>query len=173
MITIVIIVMIFQFGPAWFLFSVHGCKGRYLAYLINWASGLSFYGSRVSLFFFLRPASFLDVAVDPQYNMKQYNKCILFKFPTFCYKIQKYVEETMCCIGFGRPIRDVVQELLEVEQADNVWRMKKPKATNGRREDYVRLPFVDDLCQHSAMQDFLRRKPSSQAKLTGRQIRSS
>ena len=49
----------------------------------------------------------------------------------------------------------------------------KPIATNGRREDYVRLPFVDDLCLHSAMQDFLRRKPSSQAKLTGRQIRSS
>ena len=49
----------------------------------------------------------------------------------------------------------------------------KPMATNGRREDYVRLPFVDDLRLHSAMQDFLRRKPSSQAKLTGRQIRSS
>ena len=50
---------------------------------------------------------------------------------------------------------------------------KKPRATNCRREDYVRLPFVDDLCLRCAMQDFLRRKPSSQAKLTGRQIKSS
>ena len=78
----------------------------------------------------------------------------------------------MCWIGFGLS-HDVRQELLEVEQANNVWRMKKPTATNGRREDYVRLPFVDDLCLHSAMQDFLRRKPSSQAKLTGRQIKPS
>ena len=46
---------------------------------------------------------------------------------------------------------------------------KKPIATNGRREDYVRLPFVDDLCLRSAMQNFLRRKPSSEAKLTERQ----
>ena len=52
-------------------------------------------------------------------------------------------------------------------------RTKKPIATNGRREDYVRLPFVDDLCLRSAMQDFLRRKPSSEAKLTERQTRSS
>ena len=57
--------------------------------------------------------------------------------------------------------------------ADGVGGTKKPIATNGRREDYVRLPFVDDLCLHSAMQDFLRRKPSSEAKLTGRQIRWS
>ena len=99
-------------------------------------------------------------------------KQILFTFPIFCYKIQKNVEETMCCIGFG-PSHDVLQELSEVENADDVGRTKKPIATNGRREDYVRLPFVDDLCLHSAMQGFLRRKPSSQAKLTGRQIRSS
>ena len=167
-----IIVVIVQFGPTWFFFSVHGCKGKYLAYLSELTTGLSFYRSWGSLFFFLRPASSLDVAVDPQYNMKQYNKCILFKFPTFCYKIQKYVEETMCCIGFG-PSHDVLQELSEVENADDVGRTKKPIATNGRREDYVRLPFVDDLCLHSAMQGFLRRKPSSQAKLTGRQTKSS
>ena len=49
----------------------------------------------------------------------------------------------------------------------------RAKATNGRREDYVRLPFVDDLCLRSAMQDFLRRKPSSQAKLTRRQTKLS
>ena len=79
----------------------------------------------------------------------------------------------MCCIGFG-PSRDILQELLEVEQC---WRRLEDEeaiiATNGRREDYVRLPFVDDLCLHSAMQDFLRRKRSSQAKLTRRQMRSS
>ena len=78
----------------------------------------------------------------------------------------------MCCTEFD-PSHDVLQELLEVEQADNVWRTKKPIATNGRREDYVRLPFVDDLCLRCAMQDFLRRKPSSEAKLTGRQMSSS
>ena len=40
-------------------------------------------------------------------------------------------------------------------------RTKKPITTNGRREDYVRLPFVDDLGLRSAMQDFLRRKLSN------------
>ena len=99
-------------------------------------------------------------------------KQILFTFPIFCYKILENVEETMCCRRFG-PSHDVLQELLEVENADDLWSTKKPITTNGRREDYVRLPFVDDLCLHSAMQDFLRRKSSSQAKLTGRQIRSS
>ena len=69
----------------------------------------------------------------------------------------------MCFLGFGPS-----HELLEVEQSDNVWRTKKPISTNGRREDYVRLPFVDDLCLRCAMQDFLRRKPSSKAKLTER-----
>ena len=71
---IVIIVVIVQFGSTWFLFSVHGCKGKYLTYLSKLTTGLSFYGSRGSLFFFLRPVSFLDVALDPQYNMKQYNR---------------------------------------------------------------------------------------------------
>ena len=94
------------------------------------------------------------------------------KFPTFCYKIQKYVEETMCFRGFG-PSHDALQEMMEEENADDLWSTKKPIATNGRREDYVSLPFVDDLCLRSAMQDFLRREHSSQAKLTGRQIRSS
>ena len=48
--------------PMWF-FSFHGCKGRYLTYLTNWASS-SFFG---------RPL-LLDATRDPQYNMKQYNK---------------------------------------------------------------------------------------------------
>ena len=78
----------------------------------------------------------------------------------------------MCWIGFG-PSHDELEDILEVEKSDDVWSTKKPIATNGRREDYVRLPFVDDLCLRCAMQDFLRRKPSSKAKLTGRQMRSS
>ena len=78
----------------------------------------------------------------------------------------------MCCIGFG-PSHDVLQELLEVENADDPWSTKKPITTNGRREDYVRLPFVDDLCLRCAMQGFLRRKLSNKAKLTRRQIKSS
>ena len=77
-------------------------------------------------------------------------KQILFTFQIFCYKIQKNVEETMCCRGFG-PSHNVLQELLEVENADDLWSTKKSITTNSRREDYVRLPFVDDLCLHSAM----------------------
>ena len=81
-------------------------------------------------------------------------------------------KKTVCYIGFG-PSHDELEDPLEVEKSDDVWSTKKPIATNGRREDYVRLPFVDDLCLRSAMQGFLRRKPSNKAKLTGRQIRSS
>ena len=66
------------------------------------------------MFFFLRPASSLDLALDAQHNMKQCNKMHFIQI-SFCYKIQKFVEETMCCIGFG-PSHDVLQELLEVEQ---------------------------------------------------------
>ena len=136
--------------------------------LLNyWASRLSFYGSQSSLFFFLRPACSLDVTLDPQYNIKQYDKI------DFIHILNILLQDSgMCCIGFG-PSHDVLQELLEVENYDDVWTTTKPIAINGRREDYVRLPFVDDLCLHSAMQDFLRRKPSSRTKLTGRQIRSS
>ena len=50
---------------------MHRRKGSYLAYLSNWTIFL--YDSRCSLFFFLRPAYSLDVAVDPQYNTTQYN----------------------------------------------------------------------------------------------------
>ena len=145
MITItIIIVVIVQFGPTWFFFSVHGCKGKYLAYLSELTTGLSFYRSWGSLFFFLRPASSLDLALDPQYNMKQYNKCILFNFPTFCYKIQKYVEETMCCIGFG-PSHDVLQELLEVEQC---WRRLEEEETNSHERSTWRLR-TPTICRRS------------------------
>ena len=50
---------------------MHRRKGSYLAYLSNWTIFL--YVSPCSLFFFLRPASSLDVAVDPQNNTTQNN----------------------------------------------------------------------------------------------------
>ena len=78
----------------------------------------------------------------------------------------------MFCIGLV-PFMTYFKSCWRQNNADGFCSTIKPIATNGRREDYVRLPFVDDLCLHSAMQDFLRRKPSSQAKLTGRQIRWS
>ena len=43
-------------------------------HLSNLTTVLSFYGSRSSLFFFLRPVFSLDVAFDPQYNMTQIKK---------------------------------------------------------------------------------------------------
>ena len=41
------------------------------AILATYLTELSFYSSGKSLFFFLRPASSLDVAKDPQYNTLQ------------------------------------------------------------------------------------------------------
>ena len=99
-------------------------------------------------------------------------KYILFTFPIFSYKIQKNVEET-CAASDLVPVMTYFKSFRRQKNVEDLWSTKKPIATNGRREDYVRLPFVDDLCLQSAMQDFLRRKPSSQTKLTGRQIKSS
>ena len=36
------------------------------------------------------------------------------------------------------------------------------QATNGRREDYIRLPFVDGLCLRGAMQGFLEENPPAE-----------
>ena len=78
---------------------MHHRKGSYRAYLSKWTIFL--YDSRCSLFFFLRPASSLDVAVDPQYNTTQYNAIhfihisnsaqnnITADLEIFYYKIQK------------------------------------------------------------------------------------
>ena len=78
---------------------MHRRKGSYRAYLSNWT--IFHYDPRCSLFFFLRPASSLDVAVDPQYNTTQYNAIhfihisnneknnITADLAIFCYKIQK------------------------------------------------------------------------------------
>ena len=74
-------------------------------------------------------------------------KYILFTFPTFCYKIQKHVEET-------KKLHTIWSQSWRTSRAVGGRTMlttfggstKKPRATNCRREDYVRLPFVDDLC---------------------------
>ena len=140
----IIIVVIVQFGPTWFLFSVHGCKGRYLVYLINWASGLSLYGSRGSLFFFLRPASSLDVAVDPQYNIKQYNKIHFIQISDILLQDSEICRRKMFCIGFG-PSHDVLQELLEVEKC---WRRLEGEKTNSHERSTWRLR-TPTICRRS------------------------
>ena len=85
----------------------------------------------------------------------------------------KKVNRQRAALGFTTS-HEVLQELSGYNTAGHFrMKAKKPIATNGRREDYVRLPFVDDLCLRSAMQDFLRRKPSSKAKLTKRQAKLS
>ena len=78
----------------------------------------------------------------------------------------------MFCIGLV-PFMTYFKSCWRQHNADGFCSTIKPIATNGRREDYVRLPFVDDLCLRSAMQDFLRRKLSSKAKLTRRQTKLS
>ena len=131
------------------------------------------------MFFFLRPASSLDVAMDPQFNHIQYDQehfIDIFKSKYFLLQdSEKKNKETACCFRIHCPSHDVLQELARVEHCRPLprTRTKKPVATNGRREDYVRLPFVDDLCLRSAMQGFLRRKLSSKAKLARRQTKSS
>ena len=141
---IVIIVVIVQFGPTWFLFSVHSCKGKYLTYLINCASGLSFYGSRGSLFFFLRPASSLDVALDPQYNMKQYNKIFFIQISNIL------LQDSEICWRNDVLHRiwshhDVLQELLEVEHC---WRRLEYDETNNHERSTWRLR-TPTICRRS------------------------
>ena len=130
------------------------------------------------MFFFLRPASSLDVAMDPQFNHIQYDQehfIDIFKSKYFLLQdAGKKVNRQLAALGFT-PRHEVLQELLRVEHCRPLprTRTKKLIATSGRREDYVRLPFVDDLCLRTAMQGFLRRKLSSKAKLTRRQTKSS
>ena len=130
------------------------------------------------MFFFLRPASSLDVAMNPQLNHIQYDqKHFIHIFKSKYFLLQdagKRVNRQLAALGFT-PRHEVLQELLRVEHCRPLprTRTKKPIATNGRREDYVCLPFVDDLCLLTAMQGFLRRKLSSKAKLTRRQTKSS
>ena len=130
------------------------------------------------MFFFLRPASSLDVAMNPQLNHVQYDqKHFIHIFKSKYFLLQdsgKKVNRQRAALGFT-PSHDELQELSRVEHCRPLprTRTKKPVATNGRRIDYVRLPFVDDLCLRTAMQGFLRRKLSSEAKLTRKPTKSS
>ena len=84
----------------------------------TYLTGLSFCTSGGSLFFFLRPASFLDIAMEPQFNHIQYDQSILFTFPKAsmsCYKIQgKKVNRQRAALGF-HPSHEVLQALLGIE----------------------------------------------------------
>ena len=130
------------------------------------------------MFFFLRPASSLEVARYPQFNHIQYDQKYFIHISKSKYFLLqdsgKKINRERAALGFT-PSHDVLQQLSRVEHCRPLprTRTEKPIATNGRREDYVRLPFVDDLCLRSAMQGFLRRKPSSKTKLTRRQTKSS
>ena len=134
------IIFIVWFGLTWF-FSVYGCKGRYLAYLNNWITGLSFYGSVSSLFLFLRPASSFDEAMDPQYNMNKSIKYILFTMISNILLQDSEVSwKTVCCIGFwpqswrtssafgGRKIRRRLEyeETNSHERLRSTWRLRTP-----------------------------------------------
>ena len=150
---------------------------RQLPRLLNKLYYLSVHLEVLCSSFFGRP---LPLMYQWTHNSITYNmiKSILFTFSKAnicCYKILgKKVKRQLAALGFT-PRHDVLQELLRVEHCRPLsrTRTKKPVATNGRREDYVRLPFVDDLCLRCAMQGFLRRKLSSKAKLTRRQTKSS
>ena len=61
----------------------------------------------------------------------------------------------------------------QYKTADHSWSTKQPLSMGCRREDYLRLPFVDDLGLRSAMQGFLTREYSSKTKSTRRQTQSS
>ena len=61
----------------------------------------------------------------------------------------------------------------QYKTADHSWSTKQPLTMGCRREDYLRLPFVDDLGLRSAMQGFLTREYSSKTKSTRRQTQSS
>ena len=95
--------------------------------------------------------------------------------------------DDLCSSFFGRPLRFLyhgrAQSLTsrlanykrwqQCKTVDNSCRTKQPLSVGCRCEDYLRLPFVDDLRLRGAMQDFLTREFSREARLTRRQTRSS
>ena len=95
---------------------------------------LSFYGSRSSLFSFLRPAFSLDVAFDPQCSKKY----ILFIFPKFCYKIDL------------AQLRTYTKNLwsLEYESMKHRWRLPEDEETNGHERSTWRLR-TPTICRRS------------------------
>ena len=62
----------------------------------------------------------------------------------------------------------------QYETADNFYSTQQPFSGSSLcREDYLRLPFVDDLRLRGAKQGFLLRDSSHKARLTRRRLRSS
>ena len=174
-IIILTIILIVWFGPIYF-FSIHRRKGSYLAYLMNWTIFLYIW----KIFVLLSSAGLFPWCSNrptiQSHTIR--SKAFYSHFQKQIFLVTRFREknkETACCFRIHCPSHDVLQELARVEHCRPLprTRTKKPVATNGRREDYVRLPFVDDLCLRCAMQGFLRRKLSSKAKLTRRQIKSS
>ena len=113
--------------------------------------------------------------MNPQFSHIQYDKKHFIHISKSKYFLLqdswKKINRERAALGFT-PSHDVLWRVEHCRPLPRV-RTKKPVATNGRREDYVRLPFVDDLCLRTAMQGFLRRKLSSKTKLTRRQTKSS
>ena len=95
--------------------------------------------------------------------------------------------DELCSSFFGRPLLMQYQEQLirslrtssgrlahyksfqQYETADKSYNTKQPlRMSCCRREDYLRLPFVDDLRLRDAMQGFLTGDSSHKARLTRR-----
>ena len=87
---------------------------------------------------------FLDVALDPQYNMKQYNKIHFIQISNILLQDSEICWRKMFCIGFG-PSHDVLQELLEVEKC---WRRLEGEETNSHERSTWRLS-TPTICRRS------------------------
>ena len=174
-IIIVVIIIIFWIGAMYLFLSIHRRKGSYLAYLINWTIFLYIWR-----FFVLLSSTGLFAWCSNEPTTQSHtirSKAFYSHFQKQIFWLQdsgKKINRQLTALGFTLS-HEVLQELWRVEHCRPLPRVrtKKPVATNGRREDYVRLPFVDDLCLRTAMQGFLRRKLSSKTKLTRRQTKSS
>ena len=159
--------------------SIHRRKGSYLVCLTNWTIFLYIWRffvllSSAGLFHWCSNGPTIQ-SHSIQSNIR--SKAFYSHFQKQIFLVTRFWEKRnreRAALGFT-PSNDVLQELWRVEHCRPLPRVrtKKPVATNGQREDYVRLPFVDDLCLRTAMQGFLRRKLSSKAKLTRRQTKSS
>ena len=160
-----------------FFFSIHRRKGGYLAYLI--IKQLDYLSEHLEVLcssFFGRPLPLMyqltHNSIKCKYGQKHFIHISESKYFLLQDSRKKKVNRQRAALGFP-PNHEILQEREQNTKDHSGIRTKKPKATNGRREDYVRLPFVDDLCLRCAMQGFLRRKLSNKAKLTRRQIKSS
>ena len=112
---------------------------------------LAFYDDWRSLFFFLRPASSSAVArTDPVRT------------------------RALCWSGSSTSRLTSRRSFQQYKTAHDSYSTQQPFFRNYlRREDYLRLPFVDDLRLRGAMQGFLLRDSSHEARLTRRRFRPS